>query len=79
MSKKRIIDIANLIRDDRSNWREDELLAPGALLDFQKLCDDAFQSMREKYFRPADLMAEMKLRKRLRIKIARKSAGVRDD
>jgi hypothetical protein len=41
----------------------------GALLDFQQLCDDAFQSMRGKYFRPADLIAEMRLRKRLRIKM----------
>jgi hypothetical protein len=39
--------------------------------DFQKLCDDAFQLMRGKYFRPADLIAEMRLRKRLRIKMPR--------
>jgi hypothetical protein len=57
---------------DRRNWRDDKLLAPSALLDFQKLCDDAFQSMRGKYFHPTDLIAEMKLRKRLRMKIPRK-------
>jgi hypothetical protein len=69
MSKKEIIDPRELVRNDRRNWRDEELLAPGALLDFQKLCDDAFQSMRREYFRPADLIAEMRLRKRLRIKM----------
>ena len=34
--------------------------------------DDAFQSMRGKYFRAADLIAEMRLRKRLRIRVPRK-------
>jgi hypothetical protein len=68
MSKKETVDLTEFVRNDRRNWRDDELLAPGALLDFQKLCDDAFQSMRGKYFRPADLIAEMRLRKRLRIK-----------
>jgi hypothetical protein len=69
MSKKEILDPSELVRSDRRSWRDDELLASGALLDFQKLCDDAFQSMRGKYFRPADLIAEMKLRKRRRIKM----------
>jgi hypothetical protein len=71
MTKKHIIDLTDFVRDDRRNWRDDKLLAPGALLDFQKLCDDAFQSMRGKYFRPTDLIAEMKLRKGLRMKIPR--------
>ena len=69
MSKKEILDPSELVRSDRRSWRDDELLASGALLDFQKLCDDAFQSMRRKYFRPADLIAEMRLRKRRRIKM----------
>lgn len=69
MNTKGTIDLSDFVRDDRRNWRADELLSPGALLDFQKLCDDAFQLMRGKYFRPADLIAEMRLRKRLRIKI----------
>jgi hypothetical protein len=69
MSKKEIFDPSELVRNDRRSWRDDELLASGALLDFQKLCDDAFQSMRGKYFRPADLIAEMRLRKRRRIKM----------
>jgi hypothetical protein len=60
MSKKEILDPSELVRSDRRSWRDDELLASGALLDFQKLCDDAFQSMRRKYFRPADLIAEMR-------------------
>jgi hypothetical protein len=42
MSKKEPVDLTEFVRDDRRNWRDDELLAPGALLDFQKLCDDAF-------------------------------------
>jgi hypothetical protein len=69
MSKKETVVLTEFVRDNRRNWRDDELLAPGALLDFEKLCDDAFQSMRGKYFRPADLIAEMRLRKRLRIRI----------
>jgi hypothetical protein len=72
MNTKGIIDLSDFVRDDRRNWRADELLSPGALLDFQKLCDDAFQSMRGKYFRAADLIAEMRLRKRLRIRVPRK-------
>jgi hypothetical protein len=79
MSKKDIVDLREFLRDDRRNWRDEELLAPGALLDFQKLCDDAFQSMRRKYFRPADLIAEMRLRKRLRIRIPRKSRRAQDN
>ena len=71
MNTKGTIDLSDFVRDDRRNWRADELLSPGALLDFQKLCDDAFQSMRGKYFRAADLIAEMRLRKRLRIKMPR--------
>jgi hypothetical protein len=72
MNTKGTIDLSDFVRDDRRNWRADELLSPGALLDFQKLCDDAFQSMRGKYFRAADLIAEMRLRKRLRIRVPRK-------
>jgi hypothetical protein len=49
------------------------LLASGAFRDFQKLCDEAFHSLRGKYYRPADLVAEMRLRRRLRIKVPRKT------
>jgi hypothetical protein len=71
MNAKGTIDLSEFVRDDRRSWLADELLSPGALLDFQNLCDDAFQLMRGKYFRPADLIAEMRLRKRLRIKMPR--------
>ena len=33
---------SEFVRNDRRSWRDDELLASGALLDFQKLCDDAY-------------------------------------
>jgi hypothetical protein len=79
MTKKEILDPSELVRNDRRSWRDDKLLASGALLDFQKLCDDAFQSMRGKYFRPADLIAEMRLRKRLRIRIPRKFRRAQDN
>jgi hypothetical protein len=79
MGKKDIVDPSEFVRNDRRNWRDDELLAPGALLDFQSLADDAFQSLRGKYFRPADLIAEMRLRKRLQSRIPRKPARRADD
>jgi hypothetical protein len=79
MSTKRIIDLSDFVRDDRRNWRAHELLSPGALQDFQTLTDDAFQSMRRKYFRPADLIAEMRLRKRLRTKLRLKSRRAQDN
>ena len=73
MSKKETINLAKLVRDERQKWQDDHLLAPGAFRDFQKLCDEAFHSLRDKYFRPADLVAEMRLRRRLRIKVPRKT------
>jgi hypothetical protein len=79
MGKKEILDPGEFVRNDRRHWRDDELLAPGALLDFQSLTDDAFQSLRGKYFRPADLIAEMRLRKRLRARLPRKPARSADD
>src|SRR6476620_10973511 len=72
MSKKETINLAKLVRDERQKWQDDHLLAPGAFRDFQKLCDEAFHSLRDKYYRPADLVAEMRLRRRLRIKVPRK-------
>jgi hypothetical protein len=54
-------DFGRLVRDERRNWRDQRLLAPRALRDFQKLSDEAFDSMRRKYFCPADLVAEMRL------------------
>ena len=75
MSKKKSINLAKLVRDERQKWQDDDLLASGACRDFQKLCDEAFHSLRGKYYRPADLVAEMRLRRRLRIKVQRKTGS----
>jgi hypothetical protein len=61
MSKKESINLGKLVRDERQKWQDGHLLAPGAFRDFQKLCDEAFRSLRRKYYRPADLVAEMRL------------------
>jgi hypothetical protein len=63
MRRKDVTDLARLVRAERRRWQDGHLLAPGALNDFQKLSDEAFHSMREKYYRPADLVAEMRLRR----------------
>ena len=76
MSKKESINLAKLVRDERQKWQDGHLLAPGAFRDFQKLCDEAFHSLRGKYYRPADLVAEMRLRRRLRIKVPRKTQKI---
>jgi hypothetical protein len=73
MSKKESINLGKLVRDERQKWQDGHLLAPGAFRDFQKLCDEAFHSLRGKYYRPADLVAEMRLGRRLRIKVPRKT------
>jgi hypothetical protein len=73
MSKKESINLGKLVRDERQKWQDGHLLAPGAFRDFQKLCDEAFHSLRGKYYRPADLVAEMRLRRRLRIKVPHKT------
>ena len=73
MTKKELINLAKLVRDERQKWQDDNLLAPGAFRDFQKLCDEAFHSLRGKYYRPVDLVAEMRLRRRLKIKVPRKT------
>ena len=73
MSKKASINLAKLVRDERQKWQDHHLLAPGAFRDFQKLSDEAFHSLRAKYYRPADLVAEMRLRRRLRLKMPRKT------
>ena len=76
MSKKESINLAKLVRDERQKWQDDNLLASGAFRDFQKLCDEAFHSLRGKYYRPADLVAEMRFRRRLRIKVPRKTQKI---
>jgi hypothetical protein len=47
MGKKDIVDPSEFVRNDRRNWRDDELLAPGALLDFQSLADEPFVAARK--------------------------------
>ena len=74
MSKKESINLGKLVRDERQKWQDDNLLASGAFRDFQKLCDEAFHSLRGKYYRPADLAVEMRLGRRLRIKVPRKTS-----
>jgi hypothetical protein len=56
-------DSVNLVRAERRRWQENRLLAKGALNDFQKLSDEAFRSMKGKYYRPADLIADMQSRR----------------
>jgi hypothetical protein len=73
MSKKESINLAKLVRDERQKWQDDNLLASGAFRDFQKLSDEAFHLLRGKYYRPADLVVEMRLRRRLRINVPRKT------
>lgn len=63
MRRSEPVDTARLVRDERRKWQSDRLIAPGALHDFQKLSDEAFLSMRLKYLAPADLVAEMRLRR----------------
>src|SRR3984957_9393007 len=73
MSKKESINLGKLVRDERQKWQDGHLLAPGSFRDFQKLSNEAFHSLRGKYYRPADLVAEVRLRRRLRIKGPRKT------
>jgi len=41
------------------------------LNDFQKLSDEAFRSMKGKYYRPADLIADMQSRRFFRLQSTR--------
>ena len=52
-----------LVRAERRRWQENLLLSPGALSDFQKLSGEAFRSMRGKYYRPTDLIADIHSRR----------------
>ena len=71
MPEEDVLESAKLVQAERSSWQENHLLAPGALSDFQKLSDEAFLSMRRKYYRPADLIAEMRSRRNSRTKARR--------
>ena len=65
------LDSVNLVRAERRRWQENHLLAEGALNDFQKLADEAFRSMKGKYYRPADLIADMQSRRLFRLRTTR--------
>lgn len=73
MSEEETVDLAKLLRDERQKWQDNQVLSPGALRDFQQLSEEEFHSLRDKYYRPADLVAEMGLRARLRVGEPRKS------
>jgi hypothetical protein len=69
MRRKDEADFAKLVQAERRRWRDNHLLGAGALQDFQKLSDEAFRSMRGKYYRPVDLIADMDSRRLLRLKL----------
>lgn len=69
MSKEKPLNFTELVSLDRRQWEDNRLLSPLALKDFQRLCDEAFHSLRNKYYRPADLVLEMKLRRRFQEKV----------
>jgi len=56
MSKKETLNLAKLVTSVK-NDKMDHLLASRAIRDFQKLSEEAFHSLRGKYYRPADLVA----------------------
>jgi hypothetical protein len=56
MSKKETLNLSKLVTSVK-NDKMDHLLASRAIRDFQKLSEEAFQSLRGKYYRPADLVA----------------------
>jgi hypothetical protein len=64
---------------ERRNWGDNHLIAPNALRDFQKLSDEAFLSLRRKYFSPADLVAKMRLRRILESEAAAQGAQAQAD
>jgi hypothetical protein len=63
MPKEDGLESARLVQAERRRWQDNHLLAPGAPHDFSKLSDEAFLLMRGKYYRPADLIAEMRSRR----------------
>jgi hypothetical protein len=69
MRRKDVADFAKLVQAERRSWRDNHLLGGGALQDFQKLSDEAFRSMRAKYCRPVDLIADMESRRSFKMKL----------
>lgn len=68
MRRNNVLDAVKFVRAERRRWQGSHLLAQGALNDFQKLSDEAFRSMRGKYYRPVDLIADMEARRFFRLK-----------
>ena len=68
-----VLDALKIVKpeDKVPAWPELSYLAPDALNDFQKLSDEAFRSMTDKYYRPADLIADMRSRRFLKLKARR--------
>ena len=62
------VDSDKLVRMERAKWRDKNQLAPNALNDFQQLTDETFLELRNKYFGPADLVAEMMMRKKMNVR-----------
>jgi hypothetical protein len=57
------MDTERLVRVERQQWRKQHKLSSDSLSDFQKLADEAFHELRQKYFSPADLVAELVARR----------------
>jgi len=66
--RNNVVDAAKFVRAERRRWQGNHLLAQGSLNDFQKLSEEAFRSMRGKYYRPVDLIADMDTRRFFRLK-----------
>lgn len=66
--RNNVLDSVKFVRAERRRWQDNHLLARGALDDFQKLSDEAFRSMKGRYYRPADLIADMQSRRFFRLK-----------
>lgn len=73
MPRKSTFDVGKLIRAERRRWQDSHLIGPEGLRDFQKLSDDAFRSMKGKYYRPVDLIAEMRSRRFFRLNAKRRT------
>ena len=71
MRRNNALDSVNLVRAERRRWQENHLLADGALNDFQKLSDEAFRSMKGKYYRPVDFIADMQSRRLFKLRSTR--------
>ena len=59
MKANRPLNVGDFVKLERQRWHDEHLLAPNALHDFPKLTAKAFRHLRQRYFSPADLAAEM--------------------